>query len=282
MGIDGSPGSRAALRWALGTDPALGAVTPVAAWHLPWWAATLAGAAVPVRYLQMENDIDAMLDEVTAEMASDRLADRIVAHGGAPTVLLEAAADKALLVVGTRGHGALLDTVLGSVAIACSLRTPVPMAVVPEPGEHTGGRCIVGIDGSQNARAALRWAMVHAPPGSEIVAIHAWNPMITMGLDQMDGVDAELSRRSEEMVRSEVEQACAELPEAPVPTPLSACGDARTVLEDESEGAEMLIVGARGDGGVTNVVLGSVTTALLHRPVCPTVVIPAAPGDAAG
>jgi len=276
VGIDGSPGSRAALEWAMKTDPALGEVIPVAAWNLPWWTATLAGAAAPVRYYQMEHDVDVMLDGVIKSLGSDRLGDRIVAHGGATTVLLDAAEGRALLVVGSRGHGAMIDTILGSVSIACSLRATTPMAVVPDSAPPSGGPCIVGVDSSDNSLAALIWAMVHAPDDAPVVAVNAWRPLIYPGVKLPEEAFLEIEEHSQSILDTMIARACEVVPEAPVPKSQSTCGDARTVLEATARDASLLAVGARGDGGVSGIVLGSVTTALLHRPVCPTIVVPAA------
>jgi len=275
VGIDGSPGSRAALEWAMKVDPALGEVIPVAAWNLPWWTATLAGAAAPVRYYQMEHDVDVMLDEVVESLGSDRLGDRIVAQGGATTVLLDAAKGQALLVVGSRGHGAMIDTILGSVGIACSLRATTPMAVVPNSASSPGGPCVVGVDSSDNSLAALIWAMKHAPEEAPVVAVNAWRPPVYPGVELPEEAFTDIERHSQSVLDAAIASACEVMPAAPVPKSQSRCGDARTVLEAAAKEAAMLAVGARGDGGFSGIVLGSVTTALLHRPVCPTIVVPA-------
>lgn len=50
-------------------------------------------------------------------------------------------------------------------------------------------------------------------------------------------------------------------------------GNPATALIDQSVGAELLVVGARGRGGFTHLVLGSVASAALHHAACPVVVI---------
>jgi nucleotide-binding universal stress UspA family protein len=51
-------------------------------------------------------------------------------------------------------------------------------------------------------------------------------------------------------------------------------GDPRAALIDAARSADLLILGARGRGGLAHLLVGSVTTALLHRPVVATVVVP--------
>ena len=66
VGIDGSPGSSAALDWALARADRLGAVEPVAAWHYPWWALvpTATGSLVPPG----DSEFEAITEKVVANI----------------------------------------------------------------------------------------------------------------------------------------------------------------------------------------------------------------------
>ena len=98
-------------------------------------------------------------------------------QGYPPAKLLEATHDAQLLVVGSRGVGALKGALLGSVSHHCTMHSAVPVAVVRENAgwSHTD-EVVVGIDGSAEAAAALRWAIREAVVrGSKLVVIHAWH-----------------------------------------------------------------------------------------------------------
>jgi nucleotide-binding universal stress UspA family protein len=55
--------------------------------------------------------------------------------------------------------------------------------------------------------------------------------------------------------------------------------DARRRLAEESGGADLLVVGARGRRGLTGAVLGSVSTWLLHHSLCPVAIVPTSPEE---
>lgn len=135
VGVDGSPHSVAALRWALRQAVLTGApVEAVACWHAP----AMVGAYAPVAYV----DID--LSEPTGDVARAALADAVAATPGATDVtvdvrvaqgypamlLLEAAEGADLLVVGSRGHGELSGMLLGSVGLHCATHAPCPVLIL--------------------------------------------------------------------------------------------------------------------------------------------------------
>lgn len=139
VGIDGSTNARRALEWAAGEARIRGArLVAVLAWDAP--VATFSSVA-------LASGDAAQLDELAAE-ASQRLAaalagaeealtglevESLVAEGSPAKILLEAARDADLLVVGTRGHGGLAGLVLGSVSQQCAHHSPCPVVIVPPP-----------------------------------------------------------------------------------------------------------------------------------------------------
>jgi len=130
VGVDGSPSSQAALRWALGQAKATGArVQAVAAWDYPTYAWT---SAVP--YEDFSVTTGKILDEsVHGALGTDPADVRVlqsVVPGHAAQVLIDASAHAALLVVGSRGHGAFAGTLLGSVSQHCVQHAHCPVVVV--------------------------------------------------------------------------------------------------------------------------------------------------------
>ena len=109
VGVDGSPSSRAALRWAV-RDAVLtgGMVEAVMAWQIPMILRTSAWAPIYVDEMSsFEEDarktLDAVISNEVEPADSQRVTARVV-YGHPDQVLLEAAADADLLVVGSRGH----------------------------------------------------------------------------------------------------------------------------------------------------------------------------------
>ncbi len=274
VGIDGSPEAERALDWALARTDALGPVQPVAAWNYPWWA-TGVPLASPLPRPAEDVYRDVVVERIRTTLASRADAgvlDPVAIHGSAGDSLVRAAADAALLVVGTRGRGQATSALLGSVSIHCVNHAPVPVAVIPPtaPIEDRHDRVVVGIDGSDDALAALGWAIDHAPPAAKIEAVHAYGdvPVSTMGA--VVATDAELRSWSEEVVA----ETLASVADRGRPvTGQSVAGDARLRLRDAAEGADLLVVGARGHSGLAHLLLGSVASAVAYHPTVATIVV---------
>ncbi|MER7667546.1 universal stress protein [Kitasatospora sp. NPDC096128] len=131
VGVDGSPASVDALRWAIGQARIQGAVVEaLIAWQHP--AAT--GWTVPIEaYEDLPGIARKILDDsVTEAIGSDAPVEirTRVQEGGAAACLLDAARGADLLVVGSRGHGGFAGALLGSVGQHCVQHAPCPVVVV--------------------------------------------------------------------------------------------------------------------------------------------------------
>lgn len=141
VGVDGSPTAREALRWAVELAGTTGAaVDVVGAWSHPanyeWTVRTTNYGLVPVPDFPTGQDIEAAvlasLDEaVGAAPAGAVPITRRAVEGNPGTVLVDAAADADLLVLGRRGHGRVVDLLLGSVSEHCIQHATCPVVVVP-------------------------------------------------------------------------------------------------------------------------------------------------------
>jgi nucleotide-binding universal stress UspA family protein len=136
VGVDGSSESRAALAFALSEARAHGAaVTAVCAWHIPT-PAYGAGVAAPFSGLagDFERDAAASLDAAIEALGADRqgvVLEKTVREGQPARVLIEAARDAGLLVVGSRGRGGFTGLLLGSVGQQCAHHAPCPIVICP-------------------------------------------------------------------------------------------------------------------------------------------------------
>jgi nucleotide-binding universal stress UspA family protein len=137
VGVDGSPGSRLALRWAVDEGRARRCqVEAVHAWHVP---STLYPIGVTIPDLGVYEDAArVVLDQVVDSTDTRGLpapVHRIVVCGPAWEMLVDASKGAAMLVVGCRGLGAVAGVVLGSVSTRCVHRAHCTVVVVrPDEG----------------------------------------------------------------------------------------------------------------------------------------------------
>lgn len=138
VGVDGSPSSVAALRWAITEAGLTGdTVEAVIAWQYPIAAGGYGWAPVI-----MDNGIDIQaIAEKTLTEAIDQAAEpgcavtveRRATEGYAPSVLVDASAHADLLVVGSRGHGTFTEALIGSVSQNCAHHARCPVVIVRGP-----------------------------------------------------------------------------------------------------------------------------------------------------
>lgn len=138
---------------------------------------------------------------------------------------------------------------------------------------------IVGIDESEAARKALRWAIDHADDDDEIVGLHSWQMYIAGGMEGMIIDPGPLKEAAEEMANSVVAEVLSEYDDPPSVEVEIVEGHPGRNLIDRSEDADLLVIGSRGYGGFRGLLLGSVSTYCVHHVCCPVVVVP---GDSDG
>ncbi|WP_030565031.1 universal stress protein [Streptomyces aureocirculatus] len=130
VGVDGSPPSRAALRWAVRQARVTSSVVEsLIAWDYP----TTAGWPPLPLPDDFESTFGKTLSEAVAQVTKDEPGVEIrqaVIDGNAAKALITAAQGADLLVVGNRGHGAFTQALLGSVSQHCVHLAPCPVVVV--------------------------------------------------------------------------------------------------------------------------------------------------------
>jgi nucleotide-binding universal stress UspA family protein len=134
VGVDGSHGAEAALRFAVGEARLRGAtLRAVHAWTLPPVLATsgMAPPRTPGYLEQLAADAERLLDRALGEITNGGPhVERVVVRGAPVRVLLEAAEGADLLVVGSRGRGGFAGLLLGSVSQQCAQHAPCPIVIV--------------------------------------------------------------------------------------------------------------------------------------------------------
>ncbi|MGV9268526.1 universal stress protein [Kitasatospora sp. NPDC003701] len=136
VGVDGSPASERALRWAVDYAGLVGGrVQAIAAWEYPAFYGWAGLAVPPPEGFNPEELAGRTLSETVAKVVGDDAGVRIteaVMPGNAAQALLEAARGASLLVVGSRGLGGFSGALLGSVSRHLTEHAPCPVVVVRE------------------------------------------------------------------------------------------------------------------------------------------------------
>ncbi|WP_016881464.1 MULTISPECIES: universal stress protein [unclassified Rhodococcus (in: high G+C Gram-positive bacteria)] len=284
VGIDGSPSSLQAVSWAA-REAAL-RNTPLS---LITTAFVPGMYGVPIGmpssfFDDEERDGNDRLDRA-AQTARDAVTGHTieivttVCTGTPAGELLARSARASMLVVGANRRGIIERAVLGSVSSAVAAHARCPVAVirgVPDRDiNDIPGPVVVGVDGTQHSAPAIAMAFEEAAlRQSELVAVHAWADIV-LELSLDGGTEAEWKRDAadETALLSENLAGRAEnYPDVKVRTIVVRDRPTRH-LREQAEGAQLLVVGSRGRGGFSSMLLGSTSRALMHSVVCPLLIV---------
>jgi nucleotide-binding universal stress UspA family protein len=142
-------------------------------------------------------------------------------------------------------------------------------------GPQSGtGRIVVGVDGSSCSEEALRWAIGQARlTGQPIEAVTSWSIPIDLGVGGKGGlVGFDWKGLATSMLADAVARAV-DPSDADRVSQRVVAGHPAKVLVDASGDAALLVVGNRGRGGFTGMLLGSVSQHVIARAACPVVVV---------
>jgi nucleotide-binding universal stress UspA family protein len=287
VGLDGSTTAQTALSWALEVGACSGArVEAVRVWRwdlrdplpgLPEVMARVAAAA--------QSQADEQLERTTARRPAGAPPVRAAARsceGDPGPALVHAAEHAELLVLGRHGQSnvsrRLVGPVLGSVAAHCLSRSPVPVVIVPhDAAPGAPARVVVGVDGSEASARALRWAHGHARAvGSRLAAVLTWQlttlPAPSSGTAGAVPPLPEWHATAEHLLATVCQAtlgADAQQVEQVVLHQPAAAGLLGAVSSDD-----LLVLGDRGRGGFSRLLLGSVSRQCAEHAPCPVVVVP--------
>lgn len=281
-GVDGSPESLAAADWA--AREALHRGLPLRLAHAWRWE--------PL-------DIPLVQDRAAQERAADevlRAAEDTIARRhpdvtltaevlrDTPVAALLGTEPRAeILVIGSRGHGAVSGFLLGSYGQQIIAAAGRPVVAVRsrdgEPAEPPVGDVLVGQHGSpEDSAATLGFAFgTAAARGASVRAVRAWSlpPLYAYSPASMRLADEAggLVPYEEKALREALAPWRERFPEVPV-TEHVELGSAGQVLLSASGAAQLLVVGRRARRGALGQRIGSVAHAALHLAPCPVAVIP--------
>jgi len=138
---------------------------------------------------------------------------------------------------------------------------------------------VVGVDGSAHALRALEWAMREAAIRHTELTVLTVNPAMASprtGHQLTMPGEAEAKEQSRQAVEKAVAQAAQEIgPQQPVSVTVTVfSGFPAKSLIDASRGADLVVIGSRGAGGFESLLLGSISSQVVHHADCPVVIVP--------
>lgn len=138
------------------------------------------------------------------------------------------------------------------------------------------GKIVVGVDGSDSSKAALRWALGQAElTGSSLEAVIVWHYPVMMGGFGSGPVSA-MALNFDEIAAKTLADSIAEVVDPATPVPISTSvveGHPAQMLLRAADGADLLVVGSRGHGGFAGALLGSVSQHCSHHAPCPVLIV---------
>lgn len=139
---------------------------------------------------------------------------------------------------------------------------------------------VVGVDGSETSKRALRWALDHAGADDRIIAAHVWR-LIPAGAFEVPALDViDLEARARAVLQDVLDDVVGDLAgqSGPAIDTEVRMGHVGEALIELSSDADLLVVGTRGYGGFRGLLLGSVSTYIVHHARCPVTIVPPTAG----
>ncbi|MBV8293677.1 MAG: universal stress protein [Mycobacterium sp.] len=277
VGVDGSPVSDAAVRWAA-HDAAIRGVPLTIVYVEDPAAPTWSQAPVLEESPAEQVAEDRSLVVNASKIARDAIADTTRIHidgevlsSAIVPALVDQSKDAELIVVGSTGRGALSRSFLGSVSSGLIRHAHCPVALIrdedPQTPDPANAPVLVGIDGSTSDLATAIAFEEASLRHADLIALHAWNDI---DMDAIPGYDWSPTTTKEDHLLTKALAGWQErYPDVTVHKRLVQDRAARALV-DASESTQLVVVGSHGSGAFAGMLLGSVSNAVVqavHKPV---------------
>ncbi|KIQ65918.1 hypothetical protein TR51_10415 [Kitasatospora griseola] len=274
VGYDGSPESIAAAQWAAREAELRGMrLELLLAW--PWTADHVLGS--PDAVAESRTQLGRQEAELRAQLSTVEVT-AVHRSGAARDALVSAGEHSAMLVLGSRGLGALHGFLVGSVSRHVLGRAHCPIVLVRAAKDtpRSAGEVVLGLDLDHRCDAVLHFAFESAALRAvPLRVVHAWQP--PMGSDLAPAVTASLGR----VVATEAMQRFTDTlgpwrekyPDVEVVASLLRGSTAATLVEAAGQ-PDLLVVGRRNRTAALGAPLGPVAQAAVHHVHSPLAVVP--------
>jgi nucleotide-binding universal stress UspA family protein len=281
--VDGSAASDAAVAW--GAREATIHRLPITLLHAV--APVVVGWPVGRLYTDMpgwqkdngQQVIDQALTTLSASLGESEPPEILteLVHSGVVRALVDASKDAWMIVAGSQGMGALSRLLLGSVTTGLVHHARCPVAVIhsDEGGvPDSNAPVLLGVDGSPASEAATAMAFEEAARrGAGLMALHVWSDVAVFPVLGMDWRDRE--GQGQEVLAERLAGWQERYPDVRVER-LLFCDKPSHWLLEQSERAQLVVVGSHGRGGFPGMLLGSVSSAVAQASRVPVIVVRAA------
>jgi nucleotide-binding universal stress UspA family protein len=202
--------------------------------------------------------------------------------GGAAEEVIELAEElqTALIVLGSRGRGRIRRALMGSVSDSVVRHAHCPVMVVRWKPVVFPAKILLATDGSEEAALAAQSAAdLSARTGSELHVTHVRKALqggFVAGVDVgpvPPGYQELLDKEAKELLEAQLErmgEAGASVTEAHL---MSGRADEEIIVRAEQVGADLVVVGSRGLGGIRRALMGSVSDSVVRHAHCPVLVV---------
>ena len=280
VAVDGSAESDAAVRWA--AREAAMHDAPVTLMHVVaplvanWAVRSLEASFTEWQEENAQHVIEQAQKTLQAAVANSEIpaVQTEVQHASVVTALTDASEKAQMIVVGSRGRGAIGRAVLGSVSSSVLHHAHCPVAVThaeeAQAPDHTSP-VLLGIDGSPASEAATALAFDEASRRRvDLVALHAWSDI---GVYPVAGMYwQQYEDEGHEVLAERLAGWQEQHPDVQVQRRI-VCDQPAHWLIDESQHAQLVVVGSHGRGGFAGMLLGSVSTAVAEGAKAPVIVV---------
>ncbi len=280
VGVDGSPSSELAIDWAV--DEAARRNLPLHLVHVFVQDYPTMTVGIPPAIDDLRGMAQTVINDAVARanrLGPDLSVTAAVHTGSAAKFLIDASTRADTVVVGTAGRRGMARVMLGSTAAQVAAHSQCPVVVVrqaPPAAMSADRRVIVGVDGAGVSHDAVGYAFGQASSrGASLTVVHGWwleyaGDVFAVPYTGGEHEELEMSQRA--LVSEAIAGWSEKYPDVEVRQQIVRAEPVELLTKD-SAGADLVVVGSRGRGGFSGLLLGSVSRHVLQLADCPVAVV---------